>query len=128
MTVKKRLALVGATVLMALSSFSMLNASADSMLVEDLAMFDWGVSYAQMVNVTKATRYMETCIEVYSDANGNLVANIANNNTGGKNASCTAYNYTYSSYGYNFRCWGSIYNGSVPATGIAWFTGKQGVD
>lgn len=58
MAIKKRLVLVEATVLMTLSSFSMLNASADVTEVEDLVTFEWGPAHARTINESDIIRYM----------------------------------------------------------------------
>ena len=122
MAIKKRLALVGATVLMALSSFSMLNASADVTGVEDLVTFEWGPTHARTINESDVTRYMEAGISIYNKSTGNFICNFFDNTTGGQGVYAQAFNNTYSSVKYNIGCWGTIYNGNVSASGTAWYS------
>ncbi len=122
MAIKKRLALVGATVLMALSSFSMLNASADVTAVEDLVTFEWGASHARTMNASDRIRYMEAGVNVYNKSTGNFICNFLDNATGGQGVYAQAFNNTYSSVRYDIGCWGTIYNSSVPASGTAWYS------
>lgn len=122
MTVKKRLALVGATVLMALSSFSMLNANADVTGVEDLVTFEWGASHARTINASNGVRYMEAGVNIYQKGTGNFICNFLDNANGGQGVYAQASNNTYSSVRYNIGCWGSIYNSNVPASGTAWYS------
>lgn len=123
MSIKRKLALVGATVLMALSSFSVLNADAYTVSNTGVGSFDWNTSYAKMTNKSNVYRMVDSCVAVYEDNTGNFVCNYPSTKVGAYDTYALATNNTYTSSMYNFKCWGNVYNSSVSSSGVAWFTG-----
>lgn len=123
MKLKKRIAAMGAAVVMAVSMMS-IGASAYNVSETGLANFEWYKTSAMIKNNSNTSRYMETHINVYRDNTGEYVTTLSATAAGGYGTYAKKTN-NYSASSYNFAMWGDIYNSSTPMSGLAWSSGYK---